>query len=68
ILQQLDAAMPLPNNGHATPDSGQPTADDDIERAVAQVRAARQPERRCGNCAQPFDAGDQFCARCGNKL
>ncbi len=69
ILQQLDAAS-MPDNGHATLDSGPQTADaDDIERAVAQVRAARRKaDAHCGNCGKPYHAGDQFCARCGNKL
>ena len=68
ILQQLDAQTK--DNGHRTLDSGPQTADaDDIERAVAQVRAARQKaDAHCGNCGKPYHAGDQFCARCGNSL
>lgn len=33
----------------------------------AAIRAKRA-ERDCGQCGQPFHAGDKFCARCGASL
>jgi hypothetical protein len=43
---------------------------DDIEAEVARVRAARSKpvETFCAHCGTPYQLGDQFCARCGNKL
>lgn len=33
--------------------------------ANGDVKAA---ELQCGNCGRPYNAGDQFCARCGQAL
>ncbi len=42
---------------------------DAIEDEVARVRAARKPtDIRCRHCDAPYQAGDQFCARCGNRI
>lgn len=43
---------------------------DSIEAEVARVRAAKikSAEWRCGQCGAPYQTGDQFCAKCGNKL
>jgi len=42
----------------------------DIEAEVARVRAARSRPAglRCAQCGMSYQAGDQFCAKCGNKL
>lgn len=41
-------------------------------RRTAPVTAsngkANTVELRCGNCGRPYNAGDQFCARCGHVL
>lgn len=36
-----------------------------IASANGEVKAA---ELQCGNCGRPYNAGDQFCARCGQAL
>jgi hypothetical protein len=42
---------------------------DSVEVEIARVRAARKSsELRCANCGTPYQTGDQFCAKCGNKL
>ncbi len=42
---------------------------DNTEAEVANVRAAsKSGEMRCGKCGTSYQPGDQFCARCGNKL
>ncbi len=55
VLKQLDAL------GAATDDS----ADDEIERAIAQRRRARPT---CTECGVALEAGDRFCRSCGAKV
>jgi len=55
VLKQLDAL------GATTGDS----ADDEIERAIAQRRRARST---CAECGAALEAGDRFCHSCGAKI
>lgn len=77
-LQQIDA---IGGNGADTPVEEQvtqlratkraaPAADDAIEREIARLRAGKSAasELRCANCGTPYHAGDEFCAKCGNRL
>lgn len=43
---------------------------DDVEAEIARVRAAKTQSAglRCAKCGTPYRTGDQFCAKCGNKL
>lgn len=33
-----------------------------------QVGLAREQGLRCGKCGTPYESGDKFCRKCGNKL
>lgn len=42
---------------------------DNVEAEIARVRAAKKLDgARCAKCGAPYQVGDQFCAKCGNKL
>ncbi|HSR29888.1 MAG TPA: zinc ribbon domain-containing protein [Anaerolineae bacterium] len=43
--------------------------DEDIERAVQNLRRARSQEGSvCPTCGTPYRSGDQFCVHCGAAL
>lgn len=55
-----------PGDGAARGDKG---TSDAIEQEVLRLRARRAaPAVRCSNCGTPARPGDQFCAKCGNRL
>lgn len=77
-LQQIDA---VGSNGAGTPIEEQiaqlraakraiPPPEDAIEREVSRLRASKSAASnlRCANCGAPYHAGDEFCAKCGNRL
>ncbi len=33
-----------------------------------RVALTRGQEMQCGNCGTPYELGDKFCRRCGNRL
>ncbi len=35
---------------------------------TSQGGLAREKELRCGNCDTPYEVGDKFCRKCGNRL
>lgn len=43
---------------------------DNVEAEIARMRAAKSKSAglRCAKCGTPYLTGDQFCAKCGNKL
>lgn len=47
-----------------------PPAGDALEQEIARVRAAKgaASNMRCGDCGTPYQPGDAFCAKCGNRL
>lgn len=65
VLRQIDAEQGV---------KGPPIVEDDaIEQEVAALRRARQergsaPAGFCRHCGQPHQAGDSFCAKCGQAL
>ena len=53
-----------------TPADQEPTVTDgDIERAVRDLRTARNSDGLlCPQCGKSYQAGDLFCVRCGQDL
>lgn len=76
VLQQIDA---LGNGNGATADADieaqvaqlRRAKTDSVEEEIARVRAARKAgggRGACSQCGTPYQAGDKFCAKCGNQL
>ncbi len=69
----VDRAMRRAGDGEPRPRTyrGQAELEADIEKGVAALRRRRRADRAvprrplCPRCGKPFQAGDQFCARCG---
>ena len=78
ILQQIDAAQKQQSEDleqeiaqvrAAKRAQAVVTEEDDIEEEIAKRRGKQSSSSNaCKNCGTPFKAGDQFCAKCGNKL
>ncbi len=45
------------------------TKTDSLEAEIAQLRTARaSAQLKCSKCGTRYQPGDQFCAKCGNRL
>ena len=77
VLQQLDAVQvqdhqleqEIMQRRAAKPTVASAPADDAIEQEIAKRRGkSATANMACKNCGTPYKSGDQFCAKCGNKL
>ncbi len=60
-------------NGHApeagaTPAGGMPSAEDAVERLIAETRKASQGLKFCTNCGAQLEGGGRFCVECGTRV
>ena len=68
LLAGAAVAYPLLPGRAPSPETPAVT-DDDIERAVRDLRRATSQEGHgCPACGQVYQAGDRFCVRCGGAL
>ena len=59
-------------NGHApagepTSGGGMPSAEDAVERLIAETRKASKGKKFCSNCGAVLEGSGRFCVECGTR-